>query len=135
MNEISAIQGGQTDTAEPLPHHIEAEQQLLGAILTNNDVYDRIASTIRAEHFYEPVHARIYEIAASRITKNALASPVTLKAFMEDDEGLKELGGPAYLARLAGAAISAVMVVYGWQRLIRRPDPPLPVRATEFRGG
>ena len=35
---------------------------------------------------------------------------VTLKAFMEDDEGLKELGGPAYLARLAGAAISAFAV-------------------------
>ncbi|WP_246534506.1 replicative DNA helicase [Aliiroseovarius lamellibrachiae] len=90
-----------------LPHHIEAEQQLLGAILTNNDVYDRVASIITATHFYEPVHQRIYEIAAARIAKNALASPVTLKAFMEDDEGLKELGGAAYLARLAGAAISS----------------------------
>ncbi|MBL9055449.1 MAG: replicative DNA helicase, partial [Rhodobacteraceae bacterium] len=30
--------------AEVLPHNIEAEQQLLGAILTNNDVYDRISS-------------------------------------------------------------------------------------------
>jgi replicative DNA helicase len=92
---------------EALPHNIEAEQQLLGAILTNNDVYDRIASLVRAEHFYEPTHARIYEIAAARIQKNALASPVTLKAFLEDDTGLRELGGPAYLARLAGAAISA----------------------------
>ncbi|HHB80133.1 MAG TPA: replicative DNA helicase, partial [Aliiroseovarius sp.] len=62
---------------------------------------------IKPEHFHEPVHARIYEIATARIQKNALASPVTLKAFMEDDEGLKELGGPAYLARLAGAAISS----------------------------
>jgi replicative DNA helicase len=35
---------------------------------------------------------------------------VTLKAFMEDDDGLKELGGPAYLARLAGAAISSFAV-------------------------
>ena len=61
----------------------------------------------RAEHFFDPVHARIFEIAAARIQKNALASPVTLKAFLEDDAGLKELGGPAYLARLAGAAISA----------------------------
>ncbi|HHH89407.1 MAG TPA: replicative DNA helicase, partial [Aliiroseovarius sp.] len=90
-----------------MPHHIEAEQQLLGAILTNNDVYDRIAAIVRPEHFYEPVHARIFEIASARIQKNALASPVTLKAFMEDDEGLRELGGPAYLARLAGAAISS----------------------------
>ncbi len=94
------------DTAE-LPHSIEAEQQLLGAILTNNDIYDRIASIIGPQHFYEPVHARIYEVAQARISKNALASPVTLKAFLEDDEGLKELGGPAYLARLAGAAISS----------------------------
>ncbi len=94
----------------PMPHSVEAEQQLLGAILTNNDVYDRIASIITADHFYDPVHARIYEIAAARISKNALASPVTLKAFMEDDEGLKELGGPAYLAKLAGASISAFAV-------------------------
>ncbi|MBN2905634.1 MAG: replicative DNA helicase [Rhodobacteraceae bacterium] len=95
------------EATTPMPHNIEAEQQLLGAILTNNDVFDRIASIIQPVHFYEPVHQRIYEIAAARIQKNALASPVTLKAFMEGDEGLAELGGPAYLARLAGAAISS----------------------------
>ncbi len=93
--------------AEVLPHNIEAEQQLLGAILTNNDIYDRISSVIKAEQFFDPVHQRIFEIAAARIQKNALASPVTLKAFFDEDSGLKELGGPAYLVRLAGAAISA----------------------------
>ena len=108
MNEIAAINPtGESTDADPMPHSIEAEQQLLGAILTNNDIFDRVASVITADHFYDPVHARIYEIAAARIAKNALASPVTLKAFLEDDEGLKELGGPAYLARLAGAAISS----------------------------
>ncbi|MEO1239004.1 MAG: DnaB-like helicase N-terminal domain-containing protein, partial [Pseudomonadota bacterium] len=108
MNEIATIRPGEAgpDT-ETEPHNIEAEQQLLGAILTNNDIYDRVASVIDASHFYDPVHARIYEVAAARISKNALASPVTLKAFLEDDEGLKELGGPAYLVRLAGAAISS----------------------------
>jgi replicative DNA helicase len=93
--------------AEVLPHNIEAEQQLLGAILTNNDIYDRVSSLVKAEHFFDPVHQRIYEVAAARIQKNALASPVTLKAFFDEDQGLKELGGPAYLVRLAGAAISA----------------------------
>ena len=53
------------------------------------------------------MHQRIYQTTAARIQKNALASPVTLKAFMEDDDGLKELGGGAYLARLAAAAIAA----------------------------
>ncbi len=92
--------------AHTLPHNIEAEQALLGALLVNNDVYDRIASIVNETHFYDPVHARIFDTAARRIQKNALASPVTLKAFMEEDEGLNELGGPQYLVRLAGAAIS-----------------------------
>ena len=42
----------------------------------------------------------------SASARNALATPVTIKAFFEDDAGLTELGGPAYLVRLAGAAIS-----------------------------
>ena len=109
MNEITAFNptGVAVQDPETMPHSIEAEQQLLGAILTNNDVDDRVAASIGPKHFYDPVHARIFEISSARIAKNNLASPVTLKAFMEDDEGLQELGGPAYLARLAGAAISA----------------------------
>lgn len=117
MNELTTINSGVPEAlgqsaagaqdGDPMPHSIEAEQQLLGAILTNNDIYDRVASVITSSHFYDPVHARIYEVAAARIAKNNLASPVTLKAFLEDDEGLKELGGPAYLARLAASAISA----------------------------
>jgi len=109
MNEISAFNpaGSEAAQALPVPHSIEAEQQLLGAILTNNDIFDRISSIVQPHHFYEPVHARIFETAAARIAKNNLASPVTLKAFLEEDEGLKELGGPAYLVRLAGAAISS----------------------------
>ncbi|MDO5620175.1 MAG: replicative DNA helicase [Paracoccus sp. (in: a-proteobacteria)] len=108
MSEIRAIIPQPQDAEEQaVPFSIEAEQQLLGAILVNNDVLDRIGRLIEADHFYDPVHARIFTICKERIAKNALASPVTIKAFMENDEGLKELGGPAYLARLAGAAIGA----------------------------
>jgi len=111
MNEIANLQPSASDVATlGVPHSIEAEQQLLGAILTNNDLFDRVAQILRAEHFYDPVHARIFETAAARIAKNNLASPVTLKAFLEDDAGLAELGGPAYLMRLAGAAISSFAV-------------------------
>ena len=116
MNEITAIRQTEnesdngTEQAEALPHNIEAEQQLLGAILTNNESFDKVSSIVKPQHFYDPVHQRIFEVAAARIAKNALASPVTLKAFLEDDEGLKELGGGAYLVRLAGAAISTFAV-------------------------
>ncbi|QQA44104.1 replicative DNA helicase [Pelagovum pacificum] len=116
MNDITPLRAAKvdesvkTDEGMTLPHSIEAEQQLLGAILTTNDVYDRIAMVIGPQHFYDPVHAAIFETAAQRITKNALASPVTLASYLADHEGLKELGGAAYLARLAGFAISTYAV-------------------------
>ena len=111
MNEITPLPTGEpAHSAESvpmsLPQNIEAEQALLGALLVNNDVYDRIAALVNEKHFFDPVHGRIFEIIARRIQKNTLASPVTLKAFLEDDPGLAELGGPAYLARLAGASVS-----------------------------
>ncbi|MCU9839493.1 MULTISPECIES: replicative DNA helicase [Ruegeria] len=112
MNEITTIGQTSAEVQNPdtMPHSVEAEQQLLGAILTNNDLYDRVANIIGSEHFYDPVHARIWEVAAARIAKNALASPVTLKSFMAEDAGLAELGGAAYLVNLAGASISAFAV-------------------------
>jgi len=121
MNQIGRVEPntGRPETGEPgageedlslAPHSIEAEQQVLGAILNNNDVFDRVAEIIQPDHFYDPVHRRIYTIARDRIAKNLLASPVTLKPFLEDDPGLKELGGPAYLVRLSGAAISSFAV-------------------------
>ena len=36
-----------------MPHNIEAEQQLLGALLINNDLYDKISVFLKPEHFYE----------------------------------------------------------------------------------
>ena len=112
MNEVSSVTPLQlqSEISVEVPHSIEAEQQLLGALLTNNDLFERISSIIKPEHFYDPVHARIFETASTRISKNNLASPVTLKTFLAEDEGLAELGGPTYLIRLAGSAISAFAV-------------------------
>ena len=90
------------------PHNLEAEQALLGAILVNNEACDRVSGFLTAEHFFEGVHARIYEAASTLIRAGKLASPVTLKSFFENDETLNEIGGPVYLARLAAAATTII---------------------------
>jgi replicative DNA helicase len=100
---------GAVQVADPT-QNIEAEQQLLGAILTRNEVYDGIASIIQARHFALPLHRRIYEAAEARIQKNALASPVTLKSYFEDDPDMPEGGAARYLALLAGSAVAAYAV-------------------------
>ena len=100
------------DDTEPdyrqAPHNIEAEQALLGAILVNNEACDRVTGFLEPDHFHEAVHARIFEAASTLIRAGKLASPVTLKTFFERDETLKEIGGAAYLARLAAAATTII---------------------------
>ncbi|WP_420561458.1 replicative DNA helicase [Tepidicaulis sp.] len=90
------------------PHNLEAEQALLGAILINNEAYDRVAAFLDASHFYEPLHGRIFETATKLITQGHLASPVTLKHYFEQDEAIKEIGGTQYLARLAASATTLI---------------------------
>ena len=90
------------------PHNLEAEQNLLGAMLVNNEAWDRVAGFLAPEHFFEAIHARIFEAAASLIRAGKLASPVTLKTYFERDSALNEIGGPVYLARLAAAAATII---------------------------
>ena len=89
-----------------LPHNIEAEQGLLGAILLNNDITDDVSSLIDASHFYEEIHKRIYAVINRLIAKGQLATPVTLKSYFEVEKTLEEIGGSSYLAKLANAAVS-----------------------------
>jgi replicative DNA helicase len=98
----------ESDSYRSPPHNIEAEQALLGAILVNNEACDRVSSFLDPSHFFEAVHARIYEAAATLIRAGKLASPVTLKTYFERDETLKEIGGSQYLARLAAAATTII---------------------------
>ncbi|HWL71253.1 MAG TPA: replicative DNA helicase [Geminicoccus sp.] len=92
------------------PHNLEAEQAVLGGILVDNEAFHRAAEFLTAEHFYEPVHARIWTICQQRIERGLLADPVTLKLLFEDDEALKGMEGAKYLAKLARAAEAVVDV-------------------------
>ncbi|PKQ03630.1 MAG: replicative DNA helicase [Alphaproteobacteria bacterium HGW-Alphaproteobacteria-11] len=103
-----ADDGDTRDAYRVQPHNIDAEQALLGAILVNNESYDRVAGFLEPSHFFDALHGRIYEAAAKLITQGHLASPVTLKNYFERDAALSEIGGPQYLARLAGAATTII---------------------------
>ena len=113
MNDLIDVsdleQNKSSDLAEKkleIPQNIDAEQALLGALLVNNEIFDKINHILKPQHFFDPVHQRIYEICAEKISRNSLASPVTIKTFFQEDQGMKELGGIAYLAKLAASAIS-----------------------------
>ncbi len=96
------------DSYRTVPHNIEAEMALLGAILTNNEACDRVTQFLTPDHFFEPLHARIFDAASNLIRMGKLASPVTLKSYFDNDATLREIGGAAYFARLAANATTII---------------------------
>lgn len=84
---------------------VEAEQALLGALLLNNDALHHVGG-LQATDFVDPLHGAIYAAICREIGAGRTASPVLLKPMFEGHPGIETVGGPAYLARLAGAAVS-----------------------------
>lgn len=93
-----------------LPHNIEAEQGLLGALLVDNRTHEKIGDFLRSKHFFMPAHQRIYDSIITLIERGQTASPVTLKNYFEKDDDLKDVGGAAYLADLAANVINVINV-------------------------
>ncbi len=83
-----------------LPANLEAEAAFLGAVLIDNRVLEELTVPLHPEHFYVPLHARIFERIMVLNDRQMVVTPVTLKPYFEGDEALAELGGTAYLAQL-----------------------------------
>ncbi|WP_374763996.1 replicative DNA helicase [Yunchengibacter salinarum] len=101
-------EGADTPQYRQAPHNLEAEQALLGAILVNNEAAQKVQDFLRDEHFFEPVHGRIYKAALKLMDKGQVADPVKLKPYFESDDALQDVGGAQYLVRLAGSAATII---------------------------
>ena len=108
MAEVVRIGGSEPPATPSLPQNIEAEAALIGALMIDNRLVEDVQLKLRPEHFFEPVHARIYEAILRVTDSNRIANPVTLKPLFEADEAMKEVGGPAYLAQLTGSGAAVI---------------------------
>ena len=100
MSASEAILSREPTEIRTLPSNVEAEAAFLGAVLIDNRILEELQTPLKPEHFFAAVHGRVYERIQTLIDRKAVVTPVTLKPYFETDEGLKELGGTAYLARL-----------------------------------
>ena len=70
-----------------LPHNLEAEQQLLGAIIKNNELIDRVSQNgLKGVHFYEPFHEEIYEKIIQMNNNGKSVTILFLKTLFESNE-------------------------------------------------
>ena len=87
--------------------NIEAEQSLIGLLLINNEILAEIESLITEEHFFDSFHKKIFSLIASKARKGLVASPVTLKPYLDSDEDFKDIDSATLLTELSARAINA----------------------------
>src|SRR4051812_29995693 len=102
-----------------LPHNLEAEKCVLGAILINNQAFNQPAEAIDAGDFFRDAHRRIFEKIIGLTDKGEPVDLVTLKDELGRSGELDEVGGPAYIAALTDGVPRSANVEY-YARIVKQ---------------
>lgn len=87
---------------------IDAEQALLGALLYDSSIFEKIAAIISARHFFDPVHRLIFEAIAAIASRSGRVTPQAVDAAIVRSEEYRSVGGASYLHRIAANVPSIV---------------------------
>ena len=102
MNNMNETKG-----TAPVLETIEAEQQLIGAVFINNDAFHLVSSFLKPEHFSDPFHAHVWQLITEQIEAGQVATPITLKPFIEKVM-IGDMPAYHYLVRTATEAVGVV---------------------------
>jgi hypothetical protein len=86
---------------QKVPHNVEVEQALLGAILVDNRAYYKVSDYIESSHFFEPLHGRIYDAMAKQIRSGQHADHRLIKNLLIDEPDIGNITVSQYVVRLA----------------------------------
>lgn len=100
------------------PHSQEAEESILGALLTDSDAFDRIADLVRADDFYVERHARIFDAITKLQGQARPADVITVTEALKQTGELQRVGGTAFLVEMAERVVTSANVDH-YARLVR----------------
>ncbi len=101
-----------------LPHNLEAEQALLGSLLFDNRLLEHVGD-LRAEHFFDPVHGRIFAAISDGVAQGRLVDGIALKEWAQRDPGVVQVGGARYLMMLMSSAAAITPQTQAYADMIR----------------
>ena len=106
-NTIKLVQDFNINT---LPHDEEAEEVLLGSILSDNTSLDLVENELASIHFFVPIYGRIYKSICELVYKDQIANPLTLEHYFAEDEAFIEAGGKDFLNKLCEANLGSSII-------------------------
>ncbi|MBP7776103.1 MAG: replicative DNA helicase [Acidobacteria bacterium] len=101
-----------------LPHNLDAERSVLGAVLLDNEAFNTAIAIITPESFFRDAHRRIFERMVQLTERRNAIDFVTLREELARAGELEEVGGAAYLAALVDGVPRATNVEY-YARIVR----------------
>jgi len=101
-----------------LPHNLEAERSVLGAILIHNEAFNFAVEIVGPGDFFRDAHRRIFEKMIALGERSDAIDLVTLKEALAQSGDLEEVGGPAYIASLVDGVPRSTNVEY-YARIVK----------------
>ena len=101
-----------------LPHNLDAERSVLGAILIDNEAFNTAIAIITANAFFRDAHRRIFERMTDLVERRSAIDFVTLREELVRSGELEDVGGPAYLASLVDGVPRSTNVEY-YARIVK----------------
>ena len=89
-----------------MPQNIEAEQSLIGSVLFDNKVLEDLPTNFATRHFFDPLHATIFDACIFLIDNGRLADPLTLKSYLKQDDLQRDIDIEKYLSELREGVVS-----------------------------
>ncbi|MBR5540027.1 MAG: replicative DNA helicase [Clostridia bacterium] len=101
-----------------LPHSLEAEQAVLGAILMESDCITQVADILKPEHFYLAEHQAIYTIMLEKLLQSKTIDFVTVLEALKAESFFSEEEGKNYLLKLA-QIVPSISNVSNYAHMVR----------------
>lgn len=101
-----------------LPHNLEAERSVLGAVLIRNEAINHAAELIDSGDFFRLAHRRVFDGMVALSERGDPIDLVTLAEELTRDGSIQEVGGPAYLAALVDGVPRSTNVEY-YARIVK----------------
>ena len=101
-----------------LPHDLDAEKSVLGAILINNQTFNQAAEVLDAQDFFRDAHRKIFEKMVALTDRSDPVDLITLKDELDRSGELEDVGGPAYISALTDGVPRSANVEY-YARIVK----------------
>ena len=94
------------------PQSIEAEEAILGAVLTKPGCLNRIMDMITPNSFYKPANKTVYQTILDLVREGGAIDIVTVSEKLRGEGKLEQVGGRTYINELAMNVVTTANIEY-----------------------